>query len=85
MGGEEDHPEAESQVATLVHILFTGYGTSVKCFTILVTLSFGPATGMKSDERRRPPGRNSGRADHCHAARDERPDHLSKISGRPAS
>jgi hypothetical protein len=73
MGGEEDHPEAESQFATLVR------------FTVLVALSFGPATGMKSDERRRPRGRNSGRADYCHAARDERHDHLSKISGRPAS
>ena len=42
----------------------------------LVAVSFGPATGMKADERRRPPGRNSGRADHCHAARDEQHDHL---------
>ena len=43
----------------------------LKCFTVLVAVSFGPATGMKTDERRRPPGRNSGRADHCHATRDQ--------------
>jgi len=84
MDGEEDHAEAESQFATLVTHPLLRDSVSRKRFTVLVALSFGPATGMKSDERQRPRGRNSGRADHYHSARDERHDHLSKISGRPA-
>ena len=84
MGGEDDHPEAESiyLFATLVTHPFL---RPLELFIVPVAVSFGPATGMKTDERRRPPGRLSERADHCHAARDERHDHLSKIRGRAAS
>jgi hypothetical protein len=46
-----------------------------------VEVSFDPASRMKTDERRLPPGQTSGWANHCNAARDERYDHISESAG----
>jgi hypothetical protein len=46
VGGEEDHPEAEFFATT--HLFFVGFYASE---AFLVAVSFGPATGMKADER----------------------------------